>query len=153
VNRDRQKAGRRLDQLNGSTVNESRSDMNHRIGTTGGETRRHILRASTLAGTAAAAAALLPAHSALADSRGHGGSQYIEGVDVLPQTSHATSVLAAHLRGYFQAKSDRNLTRQTPCYAQPTIWYVDPDTGRYRTDWQEFHDTIAKLYPNWPQGS
>lgn len=35
--------------------------MNHRLRTTGGETRRHILRAATLAGTAAAAAALLPA--------------------------------------------------------------------------------------------
>jgi hypothetical protein len=91
--------------------------MNHRITTTGGETRRHILRAATLAGTAAATAPLLPAHSALADSCGHGGSPYIEGVDVLPDTSHATSALAAHLRGYFQAKSDRNLTRQTSYYA------------------------------------
>ena len=101
----------------------------------------------------AAAASLLPAHRAWADTRGRGGSQYIQGGDVLPDTSHSTDALAAHLRGYFQAKSDRNLAWQTSYYARPTLWYVAPDTGRYWTHWQKFHDAIAELYPTWPQGS
>ena len=70
--------------------------MKHTIGTDGSSTRRQLLRAAAAGGTAVAAASLLPASNTWADTA-RGGSPYVKGVDVLPDTSHATDV-AAHIQ-------------------------------------------------------
>lgn len=73
-------------------------------------TRRQLLHATAVGGTALAAVALLPASRALADTTSANASpaagiHYVKGIDVLPDTSHASQTLVRHIRGYFQAKT------------------------------------------------
>jgi hypothetical protein len=76
------------------------------------------LRTAAIGGTAAAAATLLSSSSALAAPAPASGIQYVKGVDVLPDTSHATSALVAHIRGYYQAKTGKNLDWQTSYFSR-----------------------------------
>jgi len=105
--------------------------MNHGTGTASTTTRRQLLRTAAIGGTAAAAATLLSSSSALAAPAPASGSQYVKGVDVLPDTSHAARALAAHIRGYYQAKTDRNLNWQTSYFSQKQFTYID---GLFSTD-------------------
>lgn len=128
--------------------------MKHNIGTGGATTRRQLLRGAAAGGAAVAAATLLPAGSAwAADTTGRGGSQYVEGVDVLPDTSHATSALVAHMRGYFQAKSDKNLEWQTSYFSGAQFTYIDAILGWHWYTAQALRDALAGWYPTWPKDS
>ena len=113
-----------------------------------GTSRRQLLRAAAAGGTAVTAATLLPSVAAAASTR-----QYVSGVDVLPDGSHATPELAARIRGYFQAKSDKNLAWQTSYYARDPFTYVDAILGWHWYTWQALHDALAGWYPTWPAGS
>ncbi|MGW0583767.1 hypothetical protein ACWD25_49480, partial [Streptomyces sp. NPDC002920] len=126
--------------------------MNQDTGLTGGSTRRQLLRTAAIGGTAAAAASLLPA-GAWADTRARGGSPYVEGVDVVPDVSHATSALAAHIRGYFQAKSDQDLAWQSSYFSHRSTTYIDAILGWHWYTWQDLHDGLATFYPKWPKDS
>ncbi|WP_052424802.1 nuclear transport factor 2 family protein [Streptomyces fulvoviolaceus] len=127
--------------------------MNQGTEPTGTSTRRQLLRAAAVGGTAAAAASLLPASTAWADTRARGGSQYVAGVDVLPDASHATSALVAHIRGYYQAKSDRNLAWQSSYFSHRQTTYIDAILGWHWYTWQDLHDGLATFYPKWPKDS
>lgn len=115
-------------------------------------TRRHLLRSAAVGGTAVAAASLLPG-IAWADPRARADAQYVEGVDVLPDTSHATSALAEHIRGYFQAKSDKDLDRQTSYFCRNQFTYIDGILGWHWYTWDAMRDALAGWYPTWPQGT
>jgi hypothetical protein len=104
-------------------------------------------------GTAVAASSLLPAHAAWADDRGRGGDQYVSGVDVLPDTSHASSDLVAHIRGYFQAKSDKNLDWQMSYFSRRQFTYIDAILGWHWYAWADMRPALAGWYPTWPKDS
>lgn len=134
--------------------------MHDRITT--GTTRRQFLRAAAAGTTAVAAASLLSTSTAGASplpgaasaaAPGRGGPRYVDGVDVLPDTSHATPELVAHIRGYFQAKSDKNLAWQTSYYARDQFTYIDAILGWHWYTWQALHDALAGWYPTWPKDS
>jgi hypothetical protein len=128
--------------------------MNHGTTASSGFSRRQLLRAAGIGGTAiAASASLLNAPSAWAETREAGGSQYVRGVDVIPDTSHATNALAAHIRGYFQAKSDKNLDWQTSYFSPRLFTYVDAILGWHWYSRQALHDALASWYPTWPKDS
>ncbi|GAA4636788.1 hypothetical protein GCM10023196_087920 [Actinoallomurus vinaceus] len=127
--------------------------MSHSIGTGGGTTRRQLLRGAAAGGTAVAAASLLPAGSAWARTAQTGARQYVTGVNVLPDTSHATNALAAHIRGYFQAKSDKNLDWQMSYFSREQFTYIDAILGWHWYAWQAMHDALAGWYPTWPENS
>ena len=127
--------------------------MSPSIGANGGATRRRLLQGAVAGGAVAAAASVFPASGAWAGGRARGGAQYVDGVDVLPDTSHATSALAAHIRGYFQAKTDKNLAWQTSYFAREQFTYIDAILGWHWYTWQAMHDALAQWYPTWPTGS
>ncbi|MET9679151.1 nuclear transport factor 2 family protein [Streptomyces coeruleorubidus] len=136
--------------------------MKDNPGATRGTTRRGLLRGAAVGTTALAATSLLPAVDAWADPREHGGSaydehdggfQYVKGVDVLPDTSHATPALAAHIRGYFQAKSDKNLDWQMSYFSRTRFTYIDAILGWHWYAWQDMRTALAGWYPTWPTNS
>jgi hypothetical protein len=116
-------------------------------------TRRQLLHATAAGGTALAAAALLPASDALADAAPAGPAQYVKGIDVLPDTSHATEALVRHVRGYFQAKTDKNLGWQTSYLSRKQFTYIDGILGWHWYTWEALRDALAGWYPTWPKGS
>lgn len=71
----------------------------------------------------------------------------MKGVDVLPDTSHATPALAAHIRGCFQAKSDKNLDRQISCFSRTRFTYIAAILGRHWYAWQDMRTAPAGWYP------
>jgi hypothetical protein len=127
--------------------------MSHSTTTGGGTTRRQLLRAAAVGSTAVAATSLLSTRSAWADDRGRAGDRYVSGVDVLPDTSHASSALVAHIRGYFQAKSDKNLAWQMSYFSRRQFTYIDAILGWHWYAWEEMHDALAGWYPTWPKDS
>lgn len=72
---------------------------------------------------------------------------------MLPDTSHATSSLAAHIRGYYQAKTDKNLNWQTSYYSQKLFTYIDGILGWHWYTRQAMRDALAGWYPSWPKDS
>ena len=118
-----------------------------------GTTRRQLLRAAAIGGTAAAATSLLPAHTAWADDRSRGGNQYVTGVNVLPDTSHAAAALVKHIRGYFQAKSDKNLDWQMSYFSRRQFTYIDAILGWHWYAWEAMRDALSGWYPTWPKDS
>ena len=128
--------------------------MDHGTTVGSGISRRQLLRAAGIGGTAiAASASLLNAPSAWAEARAAGGGQYVRGVDVIPDTSHATQALAERIRGYFQAKSDKNLDWQTSYFSRQRTTYIDAILGWHWYSWQALHDALASWYPTWPADS
>ncbi|WP_405876329.1 nuclear transport factor 2 family protein [Streptomyces sp. NBC_00005] len=126
--------------------------MNQGTEPTGSSTRRQLLRAAAVGGTAAAAASLLPT-SAWADTRARGGAQYVAGVDVIPDASHATNALVTHIRGYYQAKSDKNLDWQMSYFSREQFTYIDAILGWHWYAWEDMHKALAGWYPTWPADS
>ena len=127
--------------------------MNHGTAITSGTTRRQLLRTAAVGGTVAAAATLLSSSSALANTGQSGVSQYVKGIDVLPDTSHATQALAAHIRGYYQAKTGKNLNWQTSFFSQKQFTYIDGILGWHWYTWQAMRTALAGWYPTWPKDS
>ncbi|MGW2378665.1 hypothetical protein [Streptomyces sp. NPDC001658] len=127
--------------------------MKDNAGAGRGTTRRHLLRGAAVGATALTATSLLSPVEAWAAPRGRGGSQYVEGVDVLPDTSHATRALAAHIRGYYQAKSDKNLDWQMAYFSRTRFTYIDAILGWHWYAWKDMRDALAGWYPTWPKDS
>jgi hypothetical protein len=128
------------------------------IGAEGGATRRHLLAGAVAGGAAVAAGSLLPAGSAAAapgrrDLGQPGGGQYVKGADVLPDTSHATTALVEHTRGYYQAKTDKNLDWQMSYFSRQQFTYIDAILGWHWYAWQDMKDALAQWYPTWPKNS
>ncbi|WP_405723186.1 twin-arginine translocation signal domain-containing protein [Streptomyces sp. NBC_01537] len=119
----------------------------------GGTTRRQVLTGAAVGAAAVATASLLPADSAQARAGRPGGAQYVTGVDVLPDTSHASKALVNHIRGYFQAKTDKNLDWQTSYFSREQFTYIDAILGWHWYTWQALHDALAGWYPTWPENS
>lgn len=125
--------------------------QHHPTGTSHGATRRQLLRSAASGTAVAAGASLLPATDAWADTRARGGSQYVHGVDVAP-TPH-TAALAARIRGYFQAKSDKNLDWQMSYFSREQFTYIDAILGWHWYRWQDMRTALAGWYPTWPADS
>ncbi|MPY60530.1 nuclear transport factor 2-like protein [Streptomyces spongiae] len=132
---------------------ESRTIVKNDTETGRGTTRRQLLRGAAVGTTAVAALSLLPAVDARADSRPRGGAQYVDGVDVVPDTSHTDQALVEHVRGYFQAKSDRNLDRQMSYFSRERFTYIDAILGWHWYTWQDMRTALAGWYPTWPKDS
>jgi hypothetical protein len=127
--------------------------MKDNTGAGRGTTRRQLLRGAAVGTTALAATSLLSPVDAWADPRGRGGSQYVEGVEVLPDTSHAARALVSHIRGYFQAKSDKNLDWQMSYFSSERFTYIDAILGWHWYAWKDMRDALAGWYPTWPKNS
>jgi hypothetical protein len=127
--------------------------MKDNTGAGRGTTRRQLLRGAAVGTTALAATSLLSPVDAWADPRGRGGSQYVEGVEVLPDTSHAARALVSHIRGYFQAKSDKNLDWQMSSFSSERFTYIDAILGWHWYAWKDMRDALAGWYPTWPKDS
>ncbi|MGX5847324.1 hypothetical protein ACWGTO_09625 [Mesorhizobium sp. PL10] len=115
--------------------------------------RRNLLRATVTGGTALAVTALLPGSRARAASAPVGPTQYVKGVDVLPDTSHATDGLMEHVRGYFQAKTDKNLDWQMSSFSREQFTYIDGILGWHWYSWEAMRKALASWFPTWPKSS
>ncbi|WP_406222911.1 hypothetical protein [Streptomyces canus] len=118
-----------------------------------GTTRRQLLRGAAIGTATIAGTSLLPTAAAWADTRARGGSQYVDGVDLIPDTSHATRALVEHIRGYYQAKSDKNLDWQMSYFSRERFTYIDAILGWHWYRWQDMHTALAGWYPSWPADS
>ena len=122
-------------------------------------TRRQLLRTAAVGAGAIAAASVLPTVAQAATGSSAtvigkpGPHPYVPGVDVLPDTSHAGHDLAPHIRGYFEAKSTKNLDWQTSYFNAKQFTYIDAILGWH---WYSKADLTAALktwYPTWPTDS
>ena len=120
-------------------------------------TRRQLLRTAAIGGGTIAAATVLPniaqaATSTVAATTGTltGPRQYVPGVDVLPDTSHASADLAPHIRGYFEAKSTKNLDWQTSYFNAKQFTYIDAILGWHWYSKADLSTALTTWYPTWP---
>ena len=118
-------------------------------------TRRQLLRTAAIGGGAIAAASALPgvASAAAKTLTGEGSGhqyQYVPGVNVLPDTSHASTALAPHIRGYFEAKSTKNLDWQTSYYNARQFTYIDAILGWHWYSKADLSAALTTWYPTWP---
>ena len=121
-------------------------------------TRRQLLR--TAAAGAGAATSVLPstAHAATSTIAAIPGSltgphQHVPGVDVLPDTSHASHDLALHIRGYFEAKSTKHLDWQTSYFNAKQFTYIDAILGWHWYSKAALSAALTTWYPTWPPAS
>ncbi|WP_194904088.1 twin-arginine translocation signal domain-containing protein [Catenulispora rubra] len=128
-------------------------------------TRRQLLRTAAVGGGAIAAASVLPsiAQAATGSSASTAGSasavgalgarRYVPGVDVLPDLSHSTEALAGHIRGYFEAKSTKNLDWQSSYFDAKQFTYIDAVLGWHWYSKADLEAALQIWYPSWPAGS
>ena len=76
-----------------------------------------------------------------------------KGIDVLPDTSHATQALVEHIRGYYQAKTDKNLDWQMSFFSRKQFTCIDGIPGWHWYTWQAMREALAGWYPTWPKDS
>lgn len=113
-------------------------------------TRRQLLRTAAVGGGAIAAAGILPS---IAHATTTGTRPYVPGVDVLPDTTHASHDLAPHIRGYFEAKSTKNLDWQTSYYNAKQFTYIDAILGWHWYSKADLSAALQSWYPTWPADS
>jgi len=118
-------------------------------------TRRQLLRTAAVGGGAIAAASVLPGLAQAATAAGVNPSRnhYVPGVDVLPDLSHGTEALAAHIRGYFEAKSTKNLDWQSSYFSAEQFTYIDAILGWHWYSKADLRTALASWYPTWPADS
>ena len=123
-------------------------------------TRRQLLRTAAVGAGTIATASVLPgiaqaATSTVAAGPGTltGPRQYVPGVNVLPDTSHAGHDLAPHIRGYFEAKSTKNLDWQTSYFNAKQFTYIDAILGWHWYSKAALSAALESWYPTWPADS
>lgn len=111
-------------------------------------TRRTLLRGAVLGGTGIATASLLSPGSASAAGAGNG--LVFPGVDVVIDSSHATTEAAALVRRYFTSKSAHDLDWWMSFFSRNLITYVDAVVGYGFYTWDALRDSLSQFVPNWP---
>lgn len=126
-----------------------------------GTSRRSMLRAGAMAGTAAAigAAGLFAAGTADAGTRAAGRTQpataahwprtlpYPSGVT---DTSHCTPEVAALLQGVFTAKSKHDAAGFLSYFSTANTAYLDASLGVAMSSWQQLHDFFTPFFASAP---
>jgi len=111
-------------------------------------TRRRLLRGALLGGTGIAAASLLaPASASAADA---GGGFVFPGVDVVIDSSHATTEVAALVLRYLASKSAHDLDGWMSFFSRRQITYIDAVVDAAYYSWDALRDALSQFMPNWP---
>ena len=110
--------------------------------------RRALLRGAVLGGTGIAAASLLAPESASAADAGTG--LVFPGVDVVIDSSHATTEVAALVRRYLTSKSAQDLDGWMSFFSRDLITYIDAVVGAGFYNWDSLRDSLAQFMANWP---
>ena len=123
--------------------------MEHNMQIPNQTTRRTLLRGAVLGGTGIAAASLLAPASASAAHAGGGGFVF-PGVDVVIDTAHATTEVAALVRRYLASKSAHDLDGWMSFFSRRQITYVDAVADLAWYSWDALRDALSQFVPNWP---
>jgi len=111
-------------------------------------TRRRLLRGALLGGTGIAAASLLaPVSASAADA---GGGFVFPGVDVVIDSSHATTEVAALVLRYLASKSAHDLDGWMSFFSRRQITYIDAVVDAAYYSWDALRDALSQFMPNWP---
>lgn len=110
----------------------------------GGRSRRTVLRAGGVAGTAAilgTAGALRAGTASAAPLRGP-KLPYPDVTD----TTHASPQAARIFRGFFSAKSEHNATALMSYFSKSSAYYIDASSGSLWPSWQSLDDLFVPFF-------
>lgn len=127
--------------------------MNAHITADSVTTRRRLLRAGALGGSAGLAASLLLAGAASAATGGDRGAGQVRGVQTAVDASRATPAVAERLVRFFRRKSAQDLEGTMALFARRPCTYIDATLGWNLGSWTELHDFFAEYMPGWPRDS
>ena len=125
--------------------------MEHNVQIRNQTTRRTLLRGAVLGGTGIAAASLLAPGSASAADAGDG--LVFPGVDVVIDSSHATTDVAVLVRSYLAAKSAHDLDGWMSFFSRNLITYIDAVVGAAFYSWDSLRSSLSQFMVNWPSGA
>ena len=115
--------------------------MEHNVQIRNQTTRRTLLRGAVLGGTGIAAASLLAPGSASAADAGDG--LVFPGVDVVIDSSHATTDVAVLVRSYLAAKSAHDLDGWMSFFSRNLITYIDAVVGAAFYSWDSLRSSLS----------
>ena len=125
--------------------------MERNVQVTNKMARRTVLRGAVLGGTGIAAASLLAPGSASAADAGSG--LVFPGVDVVIDSSHATTEVAMLVRRYLAAKSAHDLDGMMSFFSRDLITYIDAVVGFGFYNWDSLRAVLSNFMANWPSGA
>jgi hypothetical protein len=110
-------------------------------------TRRTLLGGAVLGGTGIATASLLtPTSASAADA----GGFVFPGVDVVIDSSHATTEVAALVLRYLASKSSHDLDGWMSFFSRKQITYIDAVVDAAYYSWDALRDALSQFVPSWP---
>jgi len=122
--------------------------MEHNVQIPNRTTRRTLLRGAVLGGTGIAAASLLaPASASAADT---GGGLVFPGVDVVIDSSHATTEVATLVKRYLTSKSAHDLDGWMSFFSRKHITYIDAVVSAAYYSWDALRTSLSQFMPSWP---
>ena len=123
--------------------------MERNVHTPKQKSRRALLRGAVLGGTGIAAASLLAPGSASAAAAGGDGLVF-PGVDVVIDSSHGTTEVAALVRAYLATKSAHDLDGWMSFFSPDPLTYIDAVVGAGYFSWTALRDGLSQFVPYWP---